>query len=173
MIIDDSPKTNDAGGNDQVVRNMMEAKLRLGIANNVVVYGLGEEEEIATQVSNLFEDLGLQKLSNDKVMNGYKAERIGQAKVGGNRPVRLKLDKEMKKELMRRKRVLNEFEQYKNRVWINHDETSAQRHAKYLERAAKREGGSITEESGDEENEQENEGLVNGQRAIHQTISGH
>ena len=57
---------------------------------------------------------------------------------GNNRPVRLKLDSEMKKDLMRRKKLLNEFDEYRKRVWINHDETSAQRHESFLLREMER-----------------------------------
>ena len=48
--------------NDQMVRNMLEAKLRMRIGNNVIIYGIDEDgEDVASKVRHLFEDLGLEK----------------------------------------------------------------------------------------------------------------
>ena len=77
-------------------------------------------------------------------MNVYKAERIGQSKEG-DRPIRLRLDAELKKEVMRRKKVLSEYDQYNKKVWINNDETSAQRHERYLAREEKRKKAAASE----------------------------
>ena len=60
---------NGAVDNNQVVQNMMEAKRRIAIADNVVVYGLQESDmDLPTQITTLYENLGLEKPSTEKIM---------------------------------------------------------------------------------------------------------
>ena len=150
---------------------MMEAKLRIGISNNVVIYGFQEEEsELANQVSALFENLGLEKPTSEKVLNVNRDERLGKAKDGALRPTRLKLNAEMKKELMKRKKLFNDIQIYNKRVWINHDKTSSQRHEKFLLREAERRfmnrGGSFTIENGGQGTTENGEMMVNGHSGL-------
>ena len=64
-------------------------------------------------------------------MDTYKVERIGKARDEFSRPVRLRLNGEVKRDLMSRKKLLKEIDEFKDSVWINDDETQIQRYEKY------------------------------------------
>ena len=144
------PKDMDGRINkDEIIENMMEAKMRIDIKDNVIIYGFDEETSAEEQVSGLFEALGIEKPSHGKIVDDYKVVRIGTPGSDKLRPIKLCLDGEMKRSLMRRKKRLNDLEEYKGKVWINHDQTPKERHAKYLAREAKR-GGKREVKDGDD-----------------------
>ena len=59
------PKVMDGRINkNEMIENMMEAKKRMDIKDNVVIYGLDEETSAEDQVSGLFEALGIEKPSH-------------------------------------------------------------------------------------------------------------
>ena len=94
--------------------------------NNVIIMGVTEETDLVQFVINMFEDLGIQKPSREKVEKDYEVGRIGRAREGVKRPIRMKLDRALKRDLMMKKRDLNKLEDYRT-VYLKDDKTYLQR----------------------------------------------
>ena len=89
---------------------MLEVKRRVEINNNVVIFGIPESEQWVDEVSNVFSDLCVEKPSREKLLNVYKAQRIGNEVNDKIRPIKLKLNAETKKNVMTRKKLLSEYD---------------------------------------------------------------
>ena len=111
----------------------METKMRIYIRDNEIINGFDEKQVQKSKFAVSFRHQ-VSKSRLTKNVYDYKMVRVGTPGDDKLRAIKLCLDGEMKRILMRRKKLFNDFEEYREKVWINHDHTSKERHAKYLDR---------------------------------------